>query len=244
MDRQPWLERVDREMTRQGIPVRVRRRLLAEWRDHLVDLMEEGNSMTAIDTKMGEPASVAASAAKEHRRTGWVQAHPLIAFGLAPIPLAIVAFMGIIVLLGGFGGLVYFLYGDLDNLPRPVTERIVYALHYSMRLIPFLLLSAWFTRLFLRSGVHRIWYGVAMGQVLLLAGTFISVLTFSDIPGQSTWQLGFALVPSPSAEGWIMTYLPAIGWDQVFQMAVTLLMAWAIIAVSQRRQQQVSVITA
>jgi|GEM_PF-2057275 len=238
MDRQPWLKRVDREMARQGIPIGVRCRLLAEWRDHLVDLMEEGNSMAEIDLKMGEPLTVAADAATQHRLSGWAQSHPLLAFGIAPIPLAVVAFVGIVLLLElVFGGIAYLLYGDLDNLPRPVTERIVYGLHYSVRLLPFVLLSAWFTRLFLRSGVRRVWYGVAMAQVLLLAGTFMSVLTISEIPGESTWKMGFALAASPSASGWMLQYLPAIGWDQVSQVAVTVVMAWTIFLLSRWRQQ-------
>lgn len=228
MDRQPWLDRVNREMTREGVPASVRVRLLAEWKDHLMDLMEEGISMAEIETKMGEPGLIAHSAAVEHRRTSWVGRHPLLVFGLAPVPLLALTFVASVLLVEfGFGGLAYLIYGDLEQLPRPVVVRIVYGLHYTVSFVPFILLSALFTWLFLRSGVRRIWYGVAMVQILFLAASFISVLTISEIPGESTWSMGFA---------WLSTPLPVFSLAQVAQVMATFLMAMVVFFLDRRRQ--------
>ena len=55
--------------------------------------------MTATETKMGDPAEVAAVAVEQYRRTGWVRRHPLFTFGLTPLPLILVAFVASVLLL-------------------------------------------------------------------------------------------------------------------------------------------------
>src|SRR5262245_51280339 len=99
MERRPWLERVANELDRRGVPARHRSRFLAELRDHLDDLTEEGFDMANeanADARLGTPADVAAVAATEYARCGWFRRHPVVAFGLLPVPVTMMCLVGYI----------------------------------------------------------------------------------------------------------------------------------------------------
>ena len=63
---------------------------LAELRDHADDLTEgEGLTMMTDDdlsARLGEPAALATQATEEYRRARWTSRHPLLVFGLLPLP--------------------------------------------------------------------------------------------------------------------------------------------------------------
>lgn len=96
-----WAEELDRALARRGVPARSRRRLLAEWRDHADDLKDgEGLTMTddVLNERLGRPADLAAHAAEQSRRAGWVAWHPAAVFALLPVPAAIFALVTTVVL--------------------------------------------------------------------------------------------------------------------------------------------------
>ena len=103
MPHRSWAERVDDALARRGVPARSRRRLLAELRDHADDLTEgEGLSMTdqTMNERLGDPAALAAAAAEEYRRARWTSRHPLVVFGLLPLPATLLVFAATVLVLG------------------------------------------------------------------------------------------------------------------------------------------------
>ena len=50
---------------------------------------------------------------------------------------------------------------------------MAYGLCHAARFLPFVLLMALFTRLYVRHAVGRRWYAAAAVQILFLAGTFV-----------------------------------------------------------------------
>src|SRR5215212_5391830 len=103
MPHRRWPDRVDDELARRGVPARFRRRLLAELRDHADDLTDgEGLTMTDEErnARLGEPAALAARAAEEYRRARWTSRHPLLVFGLLPLPATLLVFAATVLLFG------------------------------------------------------------------------------------------------------------------------------------------------
>lgn len=229
-------------MARRGVPARRRRRLLAELRDHLADLTEEGNHMTTDETecaaRLGPPERVAAVAAAEYRRAGWVRRHPLLVFGLAPVPALVVGLVVPILVLELAIGAAALVFGvDLDDPPRGVAVAAAFTLNYASRFLPFVLVMAGFTRLYLRSGVRWGWYAAAAGQVLFLAATYMSAVVLRDEPGQSQWMIGFAWLAVLGGQG----FLGLIGWTQLAQLAAPLAVGWVMVRVARRRAEPVAV---
>ena len=122
MPHRNWAERVDDELARRGVPARFRRRLLAELRDHADDLTDgEGLTMTddELNARLGEPAALATQAAEEYRRARWTSRHPLLVFGLLPLPATLLVFAATVLLLGLAASVLGVAPGDVDNLPTP-----------------------------------------------------------------------------------------------------------------------------
>jgi hypothetical protein len=206
MDRQRWLERVEAELAGRGLPAGVRARLLAELRDHLDDLTEGGDM--DVEQRMGAPAAVAA--AVEHR--GWVRRHPVLVFGLAPVPAVLLAVVSYVLVFAGLGYALLAAAGFDDSAPPNGIARIVGdALWYGIAFVPFLAVTAVFGWLAVRSGAGR-WAVVALAQVVILAGVVTVHTTWGDLPEQSTLMVGVGL--------------PLTGWRQAAQMLLPLALGW------------------
>src|SRR5438067_11802938 len=131
MDRRQWRERLEAELARRGVPARFRRRLLEELRDHFDDLTEEGTDMTedAQAARLGRPEDVAAAAADQYRRATWVARHPLVVFGLLPVPALVAGFAGSLLLAELVIGAALWAAGaDLSDPPRGATVPVAYGL--------------------------------------------------------------------------------------------------------------------
>lgn len=240
MPHRSWAERVDDELARRGVPARFRRRLLAELRDHADDLTDgEGLTMTD-DTRterLGEPAALAARADEEYRRARWTSRHPLLVFGLLPLPAVLLAFAATALLLGLTAwGVGWVAAGDVDNLPRPARVALAYAAAWGVRFVPFAILAVLFTRLYLRSRVSRWWFVTAAAQVLAVAGSMISLIRYSDEPGQSQWMIGFAWAPIPLGDGWALPFVSFVGWMQAVQVLVPVAVGALVFRAARRRQ--------
>ena len=206
MDRRRWLERVETELAGRGLPAGVRARLLAELRDHLDDLTEGGDM--EVEQRMGNPADVAA--AVEHR--GWVRRHPVLVFGLAPVPALLLAMAGYAVVLSGLGYALLAAAGFGDSAPPDgIARAAADALWYGIAFVPFLAVTAVFGWLAARSGAGR-WAVVALAQVVILAGVVTVRTTWGDLPEQSTLMVGVGL--------------PLTGWRQAAQMLLPLALGW------------------
>jgi hypothetical protein len=220
MDRRRWLERVANELVGQGLPARVRARLLEELQDHLDDLMEGGETMAteaAIAERMGDPGELAAAASAPYRGTRWVRRHPLLVFGLAPLPAILlgVALYTLALVAVGYGAIAVGY--DEDSFSRTAATALV----YGMGFIPFPAVAVILGRLVVRCGVSRWWAVAALAQVTLLAGFATVQLTWSDLPGQSQLMVGFRA--------------PLSGWRQAAQLVLPLVAGWLVIRAAGRR---------
>ncbi len=240
MPHRRWPDRLEDELARRGVPARFRRRLLAELRDHADDLTDgEGRTMTddQIEARLGRPAELAAHAAEEYRRARWASRHPLLAFGLLPLPATVLVFAAaalVLVLAAEVLGLA--IGGDVDRLPRPVVAALAYGVAWAVRFVPFALVAVLYTRVYLRGSVSRWWFAAAAAQVLLAAGLFVSSLHYSDVPGESTWTMGFALRSVPLGDGWSLPFVHFAGWAQVAQVLVPVAVGVLMVRAARRRQ--------
>ena len=245
MVRRKWAERVEEALAGRGVPAWYRRRLLAELRDHADDLTEgEGMTMateTLLESRLGEPGALANQAAEEFRRGRWASRHPLLTFGLLPLPALVLAFVATVLLTWlAAVGLAWLLAGDMDELPRPAQVTFAYTTAWGVRFVPFAVAAGLFTRLYLRSRVSRWWFAAAALQVLLVAGTFHSALNISDEPGESVWMIGLAWMPAPRGEGWNWPLLNLGGWTQAAQVVVPLAVGALLLRAGQRRRGAVA----
>lgn len=208
MDRRRWLERVEAELAGRGLPAGVRARLLEELRDHLDDLTEGGDMATGVERRMGIPADVAAAV----KYRGWVRRHPLLVFGLAPVPAVIVAVACYVLVLAGLG----YIFAEAAAVPPVGLARTAAeALLYGIAVVPFLVVAVAIGQLTVRSGTTARWATLALAQVVILAGVVTVRSTWGDLPGQSQLMLGLAF--------------PVAGWRQAAQMLLPLALGWYVL---------------
>lgn len=240
----PWTEQVEVELSRRGVPARYRRRLLAELRDHAEDLKEEGMMPTedVLNARLGDPEILAAQAAEEYRRSRWISRHPLLVFGLLPLPVTLLVVIATLVLIGLVAyGIGWLVAGDAVELPRPAVVALAYSAAWGVRFVPFVFLVVLLSRLYLRSQVSRWWLATAAAQVLVVAGSLVSSIRYSSEPGQSAWILGFAWMPVPHGDAWALPFLNLLGWMQALQIAVPLAVGALVFHASDRRQVDLAV---
>ncbi len=232
MECRAWLERVAEELARRRIPLAARERLMAELRDHAADLAEagffstrtkEGSEMTIesmVEAKLGGPSEVAALAESEARRGGWVRRHPLLVFGLAPLPMAVLA-----LILADVPALLTV--WALGGLPYWVTVWAMVAVAEVVTpFVPFVLAGAWLGRLS-RRGVSRAWLVVGVGQLALVAGALVSAIRVGGAPGESSWGLALGWpLGEVAAELLPLGGPPPLTWPQAPQFAAPLVAAW------------------
>jgi hypothetical protein len=245
MSHRQWAERVGDELVRRGVPARFRRRLLAELRDHADDLKDEEDlTMTdeVLNERLGAPAALAAGAAEEYRRARWTSRHPLVVFGLLPLPATLLVFAATVFALALAVYVVgWVTAGDVSDLPRPALVVLTSAMAWAVRFLPFGVLALLFTRLYVRSRVSRWWLVTAAAQVLVVAGSTISMINYRDEPGQSQYILGFALAPSPGGDGWTLPFLSLVGWSQVMQVIVPVAVGTFMYRAAHRRRAALAV---
>jgi hypothetical protein len=240
-----WPDRLDDDLARRGVPARFRHRLLAELRDHADDLTEgEGLTMTddVLNERLGRPAELAAHAAEEYRRARWASRHPLLVFGLLPLPATVLAFAATMLAVWVTGEGLALVLGDVDQLPRPAVVALAYTVAWGVRFVPFVMVAVLFTRVYLRSRVSGWWFAVGAAQVLLVAGSFFSSVHYSDEPGGSTWQVGFAWLPVPLQDGWAMPLLTLVGWAQLAQILMPVAVGVLMVRAARRKQAALVVV--
>lgn len=240
MPHRRWLERVGDELARRGVPARFRGRLVAELRDHADDLTDGGGeAMTdeQMEARLGRPAALAAHADGEYRRARFASRHPLVVFGLLPLPATVLVFVATVLIIGlAVNAVAWLTVGGEDNVPRPVVAAVVSATAWAVRFVPFAVVAALFTRAYVRGRVSGWWFAAAAAQVLAVAGTMVSLIRYDDDPGQSQWLIGLAWAPVPTADGWALLSHHAAGWMQAAQVAVPVAVGALVFRAAHRRQ--------
>ncbi len=233
MGSRSWLERVDTELARRGVPAGRRLRLLAELRDHLEDLTEGGERMSkiALDDILGQPEALAEQAATEYRKESWIRRHPLWVFGLTPLPAALLGLTLYLLLTVGIGLLWERSVGELPGtIDRALFGRILTAYGYTVGLVPFAACAMLFGRLAVRSKVNRWWLVGAVAQVAVVAWMVVSTVKLSDVPGESQVLVGLRLPPYISLSNWV-----SLLWPGLLQLALPLAVGLIYLRAAARR---------
>ncbi len=137
MQNQQLREKLAAELRRQSLPARYVERLLAEWDDHLADLEDERNidmpkartpesnsekSQTAeiydFQQRMGDPAQLAAFAAKQYRNRSFLGRHPMLTFLVLPLPLIVLGITAVMVAMYPIGTALDY-YWPVSNYHHP-----------------------------------------------------------------------------------------------------------------------------
>lgn len=213
MGSRSWLERVDTELARRGVPAGRRSRLLAELHDHLEDLTEGGKRMSeiALDDVLGRPEALAEGAAAEYRKESWIRRHPLCVFGFVPLPAALLGLTLYLLLAVGTAWLWERGFGELPGAgDHAMFGRLITAYAYTVGLIPFAVCAVLFGRLAVRSKVSRWWLVVAVAQVGIIAWMVVTTVTISDLPGQSQFIIGLRLPPWGGLNSWASLLSPGL----------------------------------
>lgn len=217
MTSQRWRERLLSELRRQRLPARYRDRLLEEWTDHAIDLLQqqEHSSMDAeslLDQKMGTPTELARAARREYRPRSLARRHPVWAFLVAPLPVVFMAFVVFCLLSFGCGmaitALAARLGGPAQSFVTDADNAFAIWLHYGCRFVPFTVAAVLFSYLARKGDLH--WWSFASCCIIAaLAATFHSQLLSTD--GRTTgWSIGFGT---------------PLGLNQLAQVALPLLLA-------------------
>jgi hypothetical protein len=221
---QDWLNHVRVGLEKQGLPPSYRARLLAEFEDHIHCLTEEltmNHEQNAQD-RLGEASTVARHAAEEYRRSRWVSRHPLMSFGLLPIPLTFLSIFGVLL---GLGLILTPLFQSIE-MPREVVVVSAHLFAFSVRLLPLMIVGLVLNRLYHNSSLPWHWYMLGMAQALFLGLTMVSTIHYSPNPGESQWILGFLWMPMPTESGWQFPFISTIGWVELAQSSVIVGWGW------------------
>lgn len=187
-------------------------------------------------TRLGDPAELADRAAEEYRRTRWSVRRTAVVFGLLPLPATATAFAATLLLLwtAAFG--IGRMTGGDENVPRKLVIAFAYASAWGAAFVPFAATAVVFTRLYLRSRVGPGWFVAAAVQILVVAGSLVSSIRYSDVPGQSAWLLGFVWAPIPTNDGWILPFADAMSWMQATQVLVPIAIGAILLRTARHRE--------
>lgn len=229
-----WLERVESEMARRGVPAGRRSRLLAELCDHVEDLTEGGKRMSEIELNdvLGRPEALAERALTEYRKESWIRRHPLCVFGFTPLPAALLGLTLYLLLAFGAAWLLECAFGELPVAAEHemLARNILAAYGFTVGLVPFVACAVLFGRLAIRSKVSKWWLVIAVAQLGIVAWMVVVSWTFSDVPGQSQFMIGLRLPPWGNLNSWASLRSPGL-----LQLALPLAVGMIYLRAGARR---------
>jgi hypothetical protein len=232
MSKSKWLEEVAIALRRKGLSSAYIRRFMDELGDHCDDLYEERANMdvNSISARLGMPEELANRAHGELRQRTFVGRHPLVTFVVAPLPVAILAIVGV-----GIAFMLAMLAVDLipvDALPDNASPDnhlsagaaiFLQTLVWSMRYLPFVGGAIVFCLLARTTVCASRWSFVACALVALVAGLFAVQLTLpTEGPESGSLMMGLGVPPR---------------WMQVPQ-ALAPLAIWAAFALREVSKQR------
>jgi hypothetical protein len=196
------LEIVAAELRRYGLPSAEVARLLQELDDHVADLFAgQGGLMDEvmqvneqIESRLGRPEALVAAALANRRQTSVFGRHPVLSFVVAPIPLAILSWIGFFLLWIGLVEATGWILGDDAVQDWPALK--IYAMQtmeIGMRFLsPALavVLLCWCAK---RAGMSWRWTLAATCLVALIAGALVVQTTLSEEARQGTIVFGLGL---------------------------------------------------
>lgn len=171
MESRPWVEELREQLARQGLPPSYIDRLVAELKDHYLDILEEDRSMEATGTqgssdRLGQPAALAEITATEYRRASFCRQYPILTFAVLPIPVQVVLWL---VFYSTAIGVTHFV--RFESVP---TLAVLEVIMFGLLLAPPALAAIIFCRLARLSGQSWRWSMLSCG-ILAALGGFIGI---------------------------------------------------------------------
>lgn len=186
MNIQQQREQLEAELRRHRLPRAYIQRLLEEWDDHLADLQEERTTdMTTarkpksapvesnspnivnIQSRLGDPAQLAAIAAKQYHNRSFLGRHPILTFFVLPLPLIVLGITVVMLSLFPIGYLLEHSTGE-PNLDHPFLLALSASLGYwFLMVLPPLGTALLLCRIARRNGLNRRWAIFGCGLVAL-----------------------------------------------------------------------------
>lgn len=194
-----WHEATRKALTRRRLPPRQVRRLMDELHDHYLNLMEENPNMNSdsLADRLGDPDDLAEYALAEHRRRSFAGRHPVVMFLVAPIPLALAVVVAAVALLVGVASLIpeQIAHGETGVAATSILMAFV---SWGLRLFPFALLAAVFSRMARTSLCDWRWGFAASMLVALLAGAFaVDYQLPTALPNSGRFSVGLGFPGGP-----------------------------------------------
>lgn len=193
----------------------------------MAESMPPARFSKSIADRPGASERLAPAAFEESAGGGFAARHPLLLFGLMPLPVTLCLFVML-----GFG---FWLAGEClgfkgEAVSRSVHVALAYSFVWLCRIIPFATAAALFTRAYVSSKVSHWWFVAAAAQVLLVAGLFDCRINYSDAPGKSSLFVGF-----PALSG-MWPPSPHVLLMHVLQVAVPIGISFVIVRTARQRQ--------
>ncbi len=194
-----WREQLDQELRRHALPAAYRLRLLEELLDHQLDMEDSLMSMDAlapstIESRMGDPRTIATQAAKVYRRN-FVQRRPVLCFVAGPLIGFPVALIGLMALCFPLTEWLLSLIGiGFDSLlTDPISvNRAFHAFAWCLRLIPFAAAAVFFVYLARRAKQDYRWSLVAVLLITILAASFHAQVADKIGAAQGNFSVGLS----------------------------------------------------
>jgi len=216
MQNQQLREKLAAELRRQSLPARYVERLLAEWDDHLADLEDErsidmpkartleSNSEKSqraeiydFQQRIGDPAQLAAFAAKQYRNRSFLGRHPMLTFLVLPLPLIVLGITAIMVAMYPIGTALDY-YWPVSNYHHPwLLGPVIAIIFWTLIVIPPLCSMLLLCRIARRNLMKMRW--VVMASVIVAmycAQIFIVWNPPSKIAENDMVSIGYELFPS------------------------------------------------
>jgi hypothetical protein len=205
MSNRRMLDAIAAELRHHGLPSAEVNRLLQELDDHVTDLFtEQGGPMEGqlqrneqIESRLGRPEDLAAAALANRRQTSVFGRHPILSFVVAPIPLALVSWIGFLLSCFGSLKLAGYVLGEKYTIEgRAVRDwpstlvQAMSAVEIGLRFLPPALAAALLCWCANRAAVGWRWTLTGTCLVALVAGVLVVQVTLPAEAGQGSITLG------------------------------------------------------
>ena len=200
MSNHRMLETMAAELRRHGLSSAEVARLLQELDDHVADLFAEqgGHMDERIEARLGRPEALVAAALANRRQASIFGRHPVLSFVVAPIPVAILSWVGLLLLWLGLLEATGWILGEKEVLRDCPGLRVyaVKAIEIGMRFLAPALTGALLCWCANRAGMSWRWTLAATCLVALVAEALVFQVKMSAGPGHGAivFGLGFPVL--------------------------------------------------
>lgn len=227
-------EQFEAELRRQRLPRTYIERLLAEWDDHLADLQDERNTDMAgtpdivkLEERLGNPAQLAALAAKQYHHRSFLGRHPILTFLVLPLPLVFIGILTVVLATFLFGYALSFFVPDSVMYDHPFAEYLTGAVFFWFLIVlPPLGASLFLCRVARRNAIGWRWTAVACAVIAFYCSELFvtwNISSTEQAQQHARMAVGIMFLPPFTGASWgcfLLHFLPQF----LLAMAVGLLL--------------------